>query len=167
MAEENKNITEFKSISNFIYDMDSIEDSKQITHYYEDNYATEQQKYRDIKITELLTNYVDSYKNKVESNQIYKRYLFYGSIVIIGVLTLVFVFFIGKIVICDNLNSIYSITQLVSLCITFIGLVIGILRIITSYVFPKNEEEYITRIVEIIQQNDLENKKENIKATNK
>lgn len=32
------------------------------------------------------------------------------------------------------------------------------------YVFPEKEEEYITRIVEIIQRNDLDNKRENIKA---
>lgn len=31
-------------------------------------------------------------------------------------------------------------------------------------VFPENEEEYITRIVEIIQNNDLEHKKENIRV---
>lgn len=37
------------------------------------------------------------------------------------------------------------------------------MKIITKYVFPVNDEEYITRIVEIIQNNDLENKKENIR----
>lgn len=40
----------------------------------------------------------------------------------------------------------------------------GILQTITKYVFQEKEEEYITRIVEIIQNNDLENKKENIRA---
>lgn len=43
-------------------------------------------------------------------------------------------------------------------------MIIGILTIIAKYVFPEKEEEYITRIVEIIQNNDLENKKENIAA---
>ncbi len=32
-------------------------------------------------------------------------------------------------------------------------------RKITKYIFPVNDEEYITRIVELIQNNDLENKK--------
>lgn len=50
------------------------------------------------------------------------------------------------------------------MCITFLTLIVGVLTIITKYVFPENEEEYITRIVEIIQRNDLENKKENIKV---
>ena len=53
---------------------------------------------------------------------------------------------------------------MIAVCITFLSSVIGILTIITKYVFPEKEEEYITRIVEIIQTNDLENKRENIKA---
>ena len=51
-----------------------------------------------------------------------------------------------------------------SVCLTFLTLIVGILKIITKYVFPVNDEEYITRIVELIQNNDLENKKENIRA---
>lgn len=59
-------------------------------------------------------------------------------------------------------NSINSLVEVISVCITFLSLIIGVLTIITKYVFPEKEEEYITRIVEIIQNNDLENKKENI-----
>ena len=44
-------------------------------------------------------------------------------------------------------------------------MVVGILKIITKYVFSDKDEEYITKIVEIIQNNDLENKKENIKTS--
>ena len=60
-----------------------------------------------------------------------------------------------------------NVVQVISICVTFSASVIGLLRIITRYVFPENEEQYITRIVEIIQKNDLENKKENIKVVNK
>ena len=42
-----------------------------------------------------------------------------------------------------------------------------LLQTITKYIFPENEEEYITRIVEMIQNNDLENKKENIRVQGK
>lgn len=38
-------------------------------------------------------------------------------------------------------------------------------KIITKYVFPQNEEEYITHIVKSIQDNDLKNKKANIKSS--
>lgn len=49
------------------------------------------------------------------------------------------------------------------MCITYLTLVIGILKIITEYVFPQKEEEYVTRIVKAIQKNDLKNKIENMK----
>ena len=49
---------------------------------------------------------------------------------------------------------------------SFISLVIGLLTIITKYFFPESDEQYITKIVETIQQNDLENKKENAKNVN-
>ena len=61
-------------------------------------------------------------------------------------------------------KSIESVIQLITACITFLTLIVSILKIITKYVFPANDEEYITRIVEIIQNNDLENKKENIRV---
>ena len=61
-------------------------------------------------------------------------------------------------------KSIESVVQLITVCVTFLTLIVSILKIITKYVFPANDEEYITRIVEIIQNNDLENKKENIRV---
>ena len=48
-------------------------------------------------------------------------------------------------------------------CVSFISLIIGLLTIITKYFFPENDEQYITAIVEAIQKNDLENKRENAK----
>ena len=52
-------------------------------------------------------------------------------------------------------------------CISFITLIIGLLTIITKYFFPENDEQYITAIVEAIQKNDLENKRENAKYEQK
>lgn len=56
--------------------------------------------------------------------------------------------------------------MIITASVSFISLVIGLLTIITKYFFPENDEQYITKIVETIQQNDLENKKENAKNVN-
>jgi H+/Cl- antiporter ClcA len=72
-----------------------------------------------------------------------------------------------KVSCTDGETSIKAVIQLISVCVTFLTLIISILKIITKYVFPEKEEEYITRIVEIIQNNDLENKKENIRVKTK
>lgn len=69
-----------------------------------------------------------------------------------------------RICITKNEMSAGNVAKLISVCVTFLTLIVGIMTIITKYVFPENEEEYITRIVEIIQNNDLEHKKENIRV---
>lgn len=130
---------------------------------YVDKYATEEQKQRDILVTQLLNRYVESYKNKVQTNQVYKKCLFWSCMVSVVAFAIIFAFMMIEV----NLSSVASATsavQLISVCITFLSLIIGILTIITKYVFPEQEEEYITRIVEAIQRNDLENKKENIRV---
>lgn len=53
----------------------------------------------------------------------------------------------------------------ITTCVSFITLIIGLLTIVTKYFFPENDEQYITTIVEAIQKNDLENKRENAKYT--
>ena len=57
-----------------------------------------------------------------------------------------------------------DIAALISSYLAIIGLIVGILKIIAEYVFPKDDEKYITEIVKAIQDNDLKNKQENIKA---
>jgi succinate dehydrogenase hydrophobic anchor subunit len=57
-----------------------------------------------------------------------------------------------------------DVIALVTACATLIGAIIGILKIITEYVFPREDEKYVTGIVESIQKNDLENKKTNMGA---
>ncbi|WP_297998267.1 hypothetical protein [uncultured Oscillibacter sp.] len=51
----------------------------------------------------------------------------------------------------------------VTACVSFLGLVVSVLLIITKYFFPENDEQYITQIVKSIQENDLANKRENAK----
>ena len=56
--------------------------------------------------------------------------------------------------------QISNLVAFVTACISFVSLIIGLLTIITKYFFPENDEQYITKIVEIIQNNDFKNKQE-------
>lgn len=56
-----------------------------------------------------------------------------------------------------------DVISLVSVCVTFLASVLGLAKIITKYCFPENDEEYITKIVETIQANDLAHKLANMK----
>ena len=132
-----------------------INDEEEISNTYVDEFTTEQQRARDKRITILLQLYVEAYKYKNKSNKWYKGILFFVCILILLIFK-----FNGS----TNTKSIESVVKLITACVTFLTLIVGILKIITKYVFPANDEEYITRIVELIQNNDLENKKENIRV---
>lgn len=154
----------FSSIIDSVQYIRKVSNDKEMSDAYKDTYTTEQQRLRDKKVTELLNLYVEGYKYKNTSNKWYKGILLGCSCLILLAFTIVFIILIFNIDFSNTAVSITSMVEVISVCITFLSLIVGILTIITKYVFPENEEQYITRIVEIIQNNDLENKKENIKV---
>lgn len=154
----------FSQILRSVGFIQKVNNDEEMDKAYIDEYTTDQQKLRDRKITELLEQYVDAYRYKNQSNKWYKGILFGMCVVILVSFCIAFIVWIFKISGAKDEASVEGVVQLVSVCVTFLALIVSILKIITKYVFPKKEEEYITRIVEIIQNNDLENKKENIKV---
>ena len=167
MNEEKNFLDELDSISDSLSFFQPVDNDNDMNKEYVDAYATRQQKRRDRKITELLSIYVENYKDKSKSNKWYKSILFGICILILAAFSISFIVFICKIDIHGKMDSIANVVQIISVCVTFLGLIIGLLQTITKYIFPENEEEYITRIVEMIQNNDLENKKENIRVQGK
>ena len=129
-----------------------------------DNWQTEEQKKRDVKISELLTQYVKAYSEKVsfvisKRNAIVELLLWAISILIITIVVITFIFCFAKNGIEENLIAI------ISSYVSILSLIFGLLTTITKYIFPENDEKYITEIVSSIQKNDLENKKLNIDAS--
>ncbi len=167
MNQQNHYLKELDSISDSLTFFDPVDNDNDINKAYVDTYATRQQKSRDRKITELLSTYVEVYNYKSKSNKWYKGILFFICVGILVAFCISFIVFICNVDFNGQANSVPNVIQLISVCITFLGLIVGLLQTITKYVFPENEEEYITRIVELIQNNDLENKKENIKVQRK
>lgn len=141
-----------------------INDEEEISNTYVDEFTTEQQRARDKRITILLQLYVEAYKYKNKSNKWYKGILFFVCILILLIFSVALIVLVFKFNGSTNTKSIESVVKLITACVTFLTLIVGILKIITKYVSPANDEEYITRIVELIQNNDLENKKENIRV---
>ena len=142
-----------------------VNNSEELDKGFKDIYATEQQMLRDVQITTLLTYYVEAYNIKRNSNPKYKRVIFATSIIILSLFSIMFLVLLYKYANVSNTIVINNIVALITVCVTYLTLVIGILKIITKYVFPQKEEEYITRIVEAIQRNDLKNKKANIESS--
>lgn len=153
-----------KLILNSVDYIQKVNNDKEMSNAFIDSYVTKQQMLRDKKVTELLESYVDEYKYKNKSNRWYKGILVGFSLSILLAFSVVFIILICRLNSFSVKGSSAQLAEIISVCVTFLALIVGILNIIAKYVFPENEEEYITRIVEIIQKNDLENKKENIKT---
>lgn len=147
--------------------IDKVTNNEEMATPYEDSFTTEEQRKRDKKVTELLEGYVDNYKNRINSNKNYKMAITITCLCILLIFSIAFVYVMVNVGQSKIRGSIGGVIELISVCVTFLALIVSILKIITQYVFPKHEEEYITRIVELIQKNDLENKKENIKVQSK
>ena len=128
-----------------------------------DPFQTDQQRRRDLEITSLLKEYVKYYRIKSRSSRKYRAVLFWGCAGITFVLVAACVFSIVWWTIEKN-KDVNDVVALVTACATLIAAVLGILKIITAYVFPGEDEKYVTGIVESIQKNDLENKKANMEA---
>ena len=133
---------------------------------FKDKYTTEEQKQRDTEVTRLLAAYVKTYEKKTERNARKQDILFYSCLAIIVIFTIIFVAAIIVAFLRITSVSYTGLATIITASVSFIALVIGLLTIITKYFFPENDEQYITTIVETIQQNDLENKRENAKNSN-
>lgn len=147
-----------------VIDFEVSSNNKELDRPYNDNFMTEQQKQRDKKITELLTDYTETYKCKSKCNKIYKILIFALFYIIMLVFSGSLVYIGYKVNFMDKSLTTENLIAFIGTCVTFITLIVGLLKTIVEYIFPQNEEEYITRIVESIQNNDLENKRENIKS---
>ena len=145
-------------------DFSATENDTELTTY-KDKYVTEQQQLRDKEVTNLLQAYVNSYKEKVAKTQTYQNIILIPCIVIISIFSILLIAFSFMITRKSDLN-VTDLAAFITACISFISLIIGLLTIITKYFFPENGEQYITQIVELIQKNDLENKRENAKNIN-
>jgi len=130
---------------------------------YQDPFVTVEQKKRDTQITELLTDYVKSYKNKVKHSTICRYFILVPCILIICAFAAMLIYFSFQILHSHSQIEVPDVVSFITACISFITLIIGLLTIITKYFFPENDEQYITTIVKAIQENDLENKRENAK----
>lgn len=130
---------------------------------YEDPFVTAQQKKRDDMITSLLSEYVKSYKKKVKHSNICRYFILVPCLTIIIAFAVLLVILAIQVMTKSGGAISSNTPAFITACISFISLIIGILTIITKYFFPENDEQYITAIVESIQKNDLENKRENAK----
>lgn len=131
--------------------------------FYKDPYTTAEQKARDKEITKLLKAYVRAYESKVRHSVFCRYIILVPCMGIITAFALLLGRFFQRIAGASAGVELTELVSFVTACVSFLGLVVSVLLIITKYFFPENDEQYITQIVKSIQENDLANKQENAK----
>lgn len=64
----------------------SLLDKDKVPYSYSDSYATEQQQTRDRYISDLLNEYVESYRDKRSTNRFYRKIIFWTSVLFLYML---------------------------------------------------------------------------------
>lgn len=153
-------VKDFDDVENSVLNFVPINDEQGINKIRTE---TKQQKKRDKIITDLLKQYLKSYKNKVEITKT-SRIIISITLGIILITLISTCVFITCLCIKKEISDWTNLIALISAYATLFGLIIGLLKIITKYIFPTDDEKYITEIVKAIQSNDLANKREDLQA---
>lgn len=128
---------------------------------YQAPFTTREQKERDRKITELLKTYVTAYKRKVFQSSVFRPLILLFCLAIIGGSAVALAMLPFQLLGGEDGPSVADAASFITACVSFLALVVSVLLIATKYFFPEDDEKYITRIVELIQQSDLENRRMN------
>lgn len=122
-------------------------------------FVTDEEDTRDIWITDLLGIYVDAYEEKMERNRDYRSYILWTCVSIIVLLAIVLALLPFQVLEGNGGMKMGDVVSFITAIGSFLALIVGMLHVITEYVFPKDDEKYITEIVKAIQENDLKNRK--------
>ena len=125
------------------------------------DYFTQQQRIRDEYNTDLFKQFVEAYREKRDFAKIAKNSISIWCIICVSLLILACIGLSGYTLIWTT-RQVTDVIALLSAVIPLIIAIIGTLNIVTKYVFPENEEQHITDIVNSINKNDLDNKLANI-----
>jgi len=127
------------------------------------DFFTTEQRNRDQFITRLFQSFVRSYESKSAFSDRAKTLILRFTIAWISIM-LVSCLLATRSFILAGGRSFADISALLSAVLPFVAAIIGTLNIVTRYVFPADEEKYITEIVKSVQQYDLENKRLNMRV---
>lgn len=140
-----------------------IDDYVNSDSQFKDSFQTGEQKTRDGLVTVLLKKYVDAYSNKISTQKRYRAVLLLLSASIIVLFSIAFLVLLLRSCFWPSQSHPESVVTLVSACVTFLVSVLGLTQVIAKYCFPENDEAYISKIVESIQNNDLQHKIANMR----
>ena len=105
-----------------------------------DRWQTKQQQERDIHITRLLSFYVSAYDRKTDFINTYRKKIVEVLLAVLIAVVIIMIVTTGK-TLSSPIASLEQLVGLISAYISFSALIIGLIKTITEYVFPKDDEQ--------------------------
>ena len=108
---------------------------------------------RNGKLTDLLEDFIEQRRKRVETNNFLKKFIFWFFVGLLAVLTIAVVVFI----VCNrNSNSIPSMVSLLSVSVTYLASLIAVFEIMSKYLFPIDEEKDTITMIRAVINNDVQ-----------
>lgn len=131
---------------------------------------------RNIKLTSLLNNYIDSIEKRSKTNRFFKKFIFWLFVSFLLALTVVVVVVFIKVDM--NKVNVASVVSLISVAVTYLGSLLAIFEIMSKYLFSATEEKDTIEMIKAVFDNDVkvedlmskaikENKDENFEKLSK
>ncbi len=108
---------------------------------------------RNENLTDLLTHYIDDRKKRIETNSFLKKFIFWFFIGLLCALTIGVIVVFLKIDI--NSSSVTSVLSLLSVSATYLGSLLSIFKIMSQYLFPRDEEKDAIDMIKTVINNDV------------
>lgn len=143
-------------------------DGKEVSHpdqHIFDRFKIDEEKDRSNSISDILRFYRDSYRSKVDFQIKYRKILFWGCGTIIIAFSIAMLVILWYAIYFTDRLDLTSVAGLITATVALVVSILELVHIMTKYCFPDNDEEYIVKIVESVQSNDLEKYKETNRST--
>ena len=108
---------------------------------------------RNKKLTLLLDDYITQRKERVETNNFLKNFIFWFFVGMLAVLTITVVCFVASNI---TIKTIPAMVSLISVSATYLASLIGIFQIMSKYLFPVDEEKDTINMIKAVINNDVE-----------
>lgn len=109
---------------------------------------------RNIELTSLLEEHIRQQRQRIKTNNFFKKFIFWLFVALLVLLTLM----VSVVFYKADLNSanIYAAISIFSIAATYLGSLISIFMVMSKYLFPVDEEKDTIKMIEAVIKNDVE-----------
>lgn len=108
---------------------------------------------RNGKLSNLLDDFILQCDKRIKTNNFFKKFIFWFFIGLLSLLTVSVIIVFLKVNI--NVVNVSSVVSLLSIAVTYLGSLLSIFKIMSTYLFPSDEEKDTIDMIKTVIGNDI------------